>query len=104
MPSVEGISRSQEEDQLFEKWRQSSGEQKELLLNELVKLLQRHAYAICWLKLGERRPDIVNQAIWQAIKAADGFKGESSFSTWFHAIVKNLCNSSLRHKQRHSKI
>src|SRR5579884_1120983 len=98
MPVLEGTTRT--ENEVFEEWRKAAGQEREELLRELVRLLQKHAYAICWTKLGDRRPDIVNHAVFKAVSKAAGFKGESKFSTWFHEIVVNLCNSALRQKQQ----
>lgn len=93
-----------DENEVFEKWQAASGEEKERLLEELVRLLQRHAYAITWLKLSEQRADIVDECVWRAISRAAEFKGKSKFSTWFQAMVTNMCNSALRKKLRDKHI
>jgi RNA polymerase sigma-70 factor (ECF subfamily) len=88
-----------EEDLVFARWRESQREGKQELEQELVRLLQRHAHAVCYLMLREHRPDLVNQAILQALRAEESFRGDSKFSTWFHAIVRNACLNVLKQKQ-----
>jgi RNA polymerase sigma factor (sigma-70 family) len=70
----------------------------------LIDSLKGHAYAVCLLVLQQPRKDIVEEAIQKALTHAKTFRGESKFSTWFHAIVKNLCASAqkaeVRRRQR----
>lgn len=63
---------------------------------ELYKVLRKHAFAIVWQTLRQRRPDIVNYAIWKALRHAGSFRGEAKFSTWFTKIVRNLCRDEVR--------
>lgn len=91
-----------DENEVFEAWRNATGAEKELLQETLVKLLTRHGFAICSIKLSDRRPDIVNYAILKALTKSDKFRGDAKFSTWFQTVVTNLCNSSLREKKRRS--
>jgi RNA polymerase sigma factor (sigma-70 family) len=61
---------------------------------ELIAELKRYAYAICLLTLKQPRKDIVEESIQKALTHAKKFRNDSKFSTWFHAIVKNLCMSA----------
>ena len=81
----------------YEAWKSSTGREKEWNLQNLTRLLERYARAICY----ERLPDhdtgsINNEIVWRAIKQADKFKGDSQFSTWFYKIAVNECNRYLR--------
>lgn len=71
---------------------------------ELLRLLRRHAFAVCWIKLKEKRPDIVNQAVWRVLQEGDTFKGDSAFSTWFQAIVQNMCTDTQRSGARKAEV
>lgn len=68
-------------------------EKKRVLELQLLNLLEHHAHAVCWETLHQRRPDIVNEALFRAFQAMESFRGESLFSTWFHRIVINCCNT-----------
>ena len=57
-----------------------------------------------WIRLHERRPEIVDEAVWNAFDKADSFKGNSSFTTWFHRIVINCCHEYLRRKQSKAEV
>jgi len=93
------------ENEAFALWQSAqTEEEKRAALDLLIPLLRRHAFAVCWLKLGEYRPDIVADAVWKAIDKAHTFRGESLFSTWFQAIVTQMCNLSLREKITHPEI
>lgn len=94
-----------DENQVYEELQVAeSPEQREALERELISLLRGHAFAVCWGKLGQWRPDIVNYAVGKAMTHLDGFRGDSKLSTWFHTIVLNLCNSTLRVKRKHSQV
>lgn len=57
-----------------------------------------------WIRLHEIRPEIVDEAVWKAFERADTFKGDSSFTTWFHRIVINCCHDYLRTKQSKAEV
>jgi len=95
-------SKDYPENEVFERWKLSQGPEKEELLRELVHLLTKHAYSVCWLRAPDHRDEfggIVNAAVWRAITKAEEFRGDSRFSTWFHRIAVNECNRVLRWKQ-----
>jgi RNA polymerase sigma-70 factor (ECF subfamily) len=58
---------------------------------ELIQALQTHAAAVCVKQLGSVRSDLVDAAVFQAVRGLDSFRGESKFSTWFHRIAINTC-------------
>lgn len=92
------------ENQAFEKWKLSTGPEKELCLMDLVSELRKHAYSVCWLRVPDHRDEfggIVNAAVWRAIAKAGDFRGEARFGTWFHRIAVNECNRVLKSKQTH---
>lgn len=89
---------------LFGLYRSAQGEVRQSLERELIKEMKHFGYAICAKKLRDRRPDIVNQAIQQALRAQSGFRGDSTFFTWYHHIVENLCSSYLRKKQQLAEV
>lgn len=86
------LSNERPEDELFELWKNTPpGPDREQLVEQLIPFLRKNAYAICWIKLSDHRPDIVNDAVHRAISRLEEFRGDSKFSTWFHSIVHNLC-------------
>jgi RNA polymerase sigma factor (sigma-70 family) len=93
-----------EEDRAFFQWQAAQESEKSKWLDQLIPLLQKHAYAVAWLKLKEKRPDVVNESVYQAVSHMENFKGESLFSTWFQAIVQNACNMVLRVRQRQAEV
>lgn len=110
MPHKQGVSEKCQENSTqeypenaaFAKWRSSEGPEKEQALVELVALMEKHAYSVCWLKIPNHRDEfggIVNGAVWRAIEGAKGFRGEARFGTWFHRIVLNECNRIFESKQ-----
>lgn len=80
-----------EEDKTYAEWLAAGEAEKPALLKRLLCLLSQHASAIVWESLHERRPEIVNEALYKAIDKHSQFQGGSKFSTWFHRIVLNLC-------------
>jgi RNA polymerase sigma factor (sigma-70 family) len=86
------------ENELFEKWRTTEGDEHDDVERELVKALRRHAIALCWGFLGEIPYEVVDTAVMQAILYSGNFRGDSMFSTYFWHITHNLCQSYLRKK------
>ncbi len=102
LPSEKDTS-SLDENQVFERWKLSTGQEKEELQLLLVKLLTKHAHAVCWGRIPDLQNDhgwICNEAVYRALRHSGNFKGKSKFSTWFHRIVFNICNNALKAKQR----
>jgi RNA polymerase sigma factor (sigma-70 family) len=92
-----------DENEVFEHWRSSTGKEKDEFQKLLVKLLSKHAHAVCWNKIPDLQNDhgwICNEAVYRALRHHGNFKGRSKFSTWFHRIVFNICNNALKAKQK----
>jgi RNA polymerase sigma factor (sigma-70 family) len=97
---------SMNENEVFIAYRDATGEEKNRLETELIHLLRRHAKALVYLKLKTHREDLVNYAVWLAIRDHKDFEGRNGakFSTWFYHIVMNVCNTALRGKQRQREV
>src|SRR6266404_6363230 len=94
------------ENEMFQKWRESTGEEKEQYLQSLVKLLMYHARAVCWKvipDLAQEFDSIANDSVWEAIRDSETFEGRSLFSSWFHKMVLNHCRNALKEKIRQKK-
>ena len=65
----------------------------------LVARYQGRAYRLAWslLRDAEDARDVSQDAFIRIWEAADRFRGDARFSTWFYRIVVNLC---LDHKRR----
>lgn len=88
------------EDEIFPLWRDATGEARDALTREFVKLLERHANAIVFLTLGKHFKEPVNEAIHRVLTRSDNFRGDSRFSTWFHSIVKRACLDYVRRERK----
>ena len=86
------------EDVAFGEWKENPNLRTE---RTLIELLNRHAFAVCWLKLQEHPKGLVNECVFAALRGAEGFRGDSSFSTWYQALVQNKCNRYLQLKVLH---
>lgn len=102
MPDYEGITRP--ENELFEMWRAGDEGERQSTLPFLIEEMRKHARAVIWNVLHETKPDIENQAVWQALDKAPEFRDDAKFSTWFHQIVSNLCHDTLREKYRNREV
>lgn len=89
------------EDQVFADFCAAEGEDRVELGEELHRRLHAHAHAVVWLTLQERRPDIVEEAIFEVMRKPEAFRGGSKFTTWFEAIVRNICRRKLRYTIKH---
>lgn len=72
-----------------------------------VPLLERMAYSICrqsMARFAKDVPSTISNAIWRTYNSLDKFRGNSQFSTWFHKIVINECNRTLRKIQRMNEV
>lgn len=50
----------------------------------------------------ERARDLVQEALFQALRSLPNFRGDSKITTWLHSIAKNVALSQHRKDQRHS--
>lgn len=96
MQPSEGTIKILNENEAYAAWKDADENTKPQFLPVLVKLLQKHASAVVWTRLGQAKPELVNEAVWTALERNNTFRGESKFSTWFHGVVNNLCSQELR--------
>lgn len=101
------MKRDSDVNPVYEKWKLSTGMEKEKLLQELIHRLEKFATAICWQRLPDHASELeamVNGIVWKALDQEKKFNGRSKFSTWFYTIVVNQCNDFLRAKERSKEI
>lgn len=80
------------EQEIYQAWvGESTPEGKAALEEQLLEALARHGHAVVWLEMHDRRPEIVNEALYRAFRGLKKFRGDSKVSTWFHTIVVNIC-------------
>lgn len=79
----------------YQKLKQTGADTKEAL-DELALLLLRHAIAVTYIVFRSRREDVAQDAVIAALTKIDNFRGESKFSTWFHAVALNEARTALR--------
>lgn len=88
----------------YEAWNKASTTERDALLPDLIRVLEKYAKAICWRRLPDHPNELgalANGIVWRAIKNFPSYKGEAKFSTWFYALAQNECNRWLRkHKSR----
>ena len=71
--------------------------------DELIRRYQEKAFAVAFRMLsGDREEalDLTQDAFLTALRKIDGFKGRSSFYTWFYRILINTCLDFLRRRKR----
>ena len=70
-------------------------------LKAYEQLIQRHerkAYGLAFSLMGNREDaeDMLQESFFQAFRALPGFRGASSFQTWFYRVLINRCRSEKR--------
>ena len=72
--------------------------EKEALLNELLKLLEKHTIAVCCKKSRDKRMDLVNEALMAIYRYLHTFEHRdgAKFSTWAHQIIERVCGRGMR--------
>jgi RNA polymerase sigma-70 factor (ECF subfamily) len=67
----------------------------------LYKQHSRHVYALCLRMVGNasEAEDLTQDAFLQLFRKIEGFRGESSFSTWLHRITFNIVLMRFRRKK-----
>ncbi len=70
--------------------------------NELVEMYQNQVVNIAYGMLSDREDayDAAQEVFVKIYKNIGSFKGKSSLSTWIYRIVANVCNDTLRKRQR----
>lgn len=79
----------------YQKLKQTGADTKETL-DALAVALHRHAIAVTYIVFRSRREDVAQDAVIAALTKIDDFRGESKFSTWFHAVALNEARTALR--------
>ncbi|MFH1904100.1 MAG: RNA polymerase sigma factor [bacterium] len=75
---------------------------KESAFAQLIEKYMEKTYSIAYALTGnsEDAKDISQEAFLRVFHSLETFKGKSSFNTWLHRIVINLCNDHYRQKSR----
>ena len=94
-----------DENTVFAEYRGAEGPAREALERELVSLLFRHALALTYLRLGRSHPHFANLIVWRALQNAHRYEGRNGakFSTWFHQLARNMCETKWRERYRRPK-
>ncbi len=74
-------------------------------ISAFEKLLDEYEgkiYNMAYRMLGDRQDaeDATQETFMKAYTSLDGFRGDSSFSTWLYRIAKNVCLDEIRRRQR----
>ncbi len=73
---------------------------------ELVERYRSKALALAFSMTGGDRgeaEDLTQEAFLKVFRGLNGFKGRSSFHTWFHRVLVNTCLDGLRRKRRRER-
>lgn len=73
---------------------------------QLIALYENKIYGLCLHLTGNPADaqDLAQEAFIRLYRSLPGFKGRSSFSTWFYRIVVNLWNNELRRRSRRNTV
>ena len=96
-PGGKEAVRPMEENRLIQ--RASEGDAS--AFNSLMGMHERRMYAVALRMCGnpEDAQDCLQEAMLRIYRAIDGFKGQSSFSTWVYRITMNTCLDELRRRK-----
>ncbi|MBN2036546.1 MAG: RNA polymerase sigma factor [Chitinispirillaceae bacterium] len=66
---------------------------------EIFQRYRTYAYNLIYKIIGSNvdHEDLVQEVFFQMHLSLSGFKGDSSFSTWFHRLVIHVCSGHLRY-------
>ncbi|MFU8804288.1 MAG: sigma-70 family RNA polymerase sigma factor [Bradymonadaceae bacterium] len=72
--------------------------------SEVVRLYQHKVFNVCYRIVGDRQEaEDVSQEVFIAVfKSVDGFRGDSSFSTWLYRVAVNRSKNRLKYLGRRS--
>jgi RNA polymerase sigma-70 factor (ECF subfamily) len=76
-------------------------------IEEFVRRYQQRAYAIAYQMCSgdrEEAQDLTQEAFLKVFRNIKGFRGDSSFYTWFYRIVVNTCLDGRRRRRRRERI
>lgn len=71
--------------------------------DEVVRATSADTYALAFRLTGneEDAKDVVQEAYLRAYRGLDGFRGESSFTTWLYRITANCASTAMAKRTRH---
>jgi RNA polymerase sigma-70 factor (ECF subfamily) len=77
----------------------------EAAFDDLMRRFQRQMYNLAYRMLdnGEEANDLTQEIFIKVYRSIAKFRGESSFSTWLHAVALNLCRNRRRQLRRLSE-
>ena len=89
-----------------EKLMQDVGRNRMTALAELVRRHQQRALQIAYRSLGDWQlaEDVVQEGFLRVHRAAQRYRPDAQFSTWFYRILVNLCMDQLRKRQRQGNL
>ena len=69
---------------------------------EIVISYQKRIYSLCYRMTGNEQDayDLAQEVFLRVYRNLQGFKGDSSFSTWIYRITSNICVDHLRRSKR----
>jgi RNA polymerase sigma-70 factor (ECF subfamily) len=97
------VHAKREANEVFRQYRTAEGAERTVLENKLATLMTTHAAAAVYQVFGQRRPDVAQDAVIKGFLGLHQFRGDSLFSTWFHAVALNTARSALRKEIREGR-
>lgn len=90
------------EDATFELYRAAKAEGRDghEFLAPLYRLLRGHVGKVIYLTMHEHAPEMADTVANLILAKLDTFKGNSKFSTWVHAFVRNQCLTEIARRKR----
>ena len=76
------------------------------VFREIFRRYRTYAFNLVFKIMGGRvdHEDFVQEVFFQLYLSLPSFKGESSFSTWFHRLVIHVCTGNYRYKSAGKRI
>lgn len=93
-----------DENELYERWRNTTGGERADVEAALFTAVKRHARAVVYEQLNETNPDLVHEIAKSAIQRLSSFRGQSKFSTWVQGIAKNKIKAEIRRRTRYRRV
>jgi len=74
-------------------------------LEELVSRYESRVYSLAYRMLGNKEDaeDVLQDTFLNVVRSIDGFKSQSSFSTWLYRVAANAALTKLRQKSKREK-
>lgn len=67
---------------------------------ELLRLIRQHVGRLRWRILRDGSPDACEDMTADVFMRLQSFRGESTFSTWLHAVIHNACVNEGKKRKR----